>query len=1482
MTPLLARIGVATALAALFAGVAVGQSCPTTMPPIGNGLRSAFDMQGPYFLNKQQATNHFEAYWRYQWTITIAPYKGVICDLSVDSATDDAMQVGYKIKWAPETRDPNTNQPVAPDCSVNYQYEQMQAPLTTTAYCPTGYELLTGTYNGVPGTLYCKMKLPGIANCPDKKIMEFNRGKCPAGPKGSSVVGNPCDAATGNKFQEETDYSGPTGLRFTRYYNSDASTVTASMGKLWRSEFDRRLEFPNLASNGGKFNTGNPRVYAHRPDGKILWFTFDLTSATSVAAGTRERLYRIDSQTWELVTPDGARERYVLRSNAAQTASFGRLEKITFRGGRTLTLAYTTADRLGSIRDDFGHTLSFTFASGRVSAITDPAGNKVLYQYNVQGHLSAVIYPDTTPANANDNPRRLYNYADSTNVGALTSIIDESGATFATWMYDSSRRVTLNQHASGAEQVTLTYNADGTTSVGFASGKTSTIAFQILNSVPRTTGVTTGSDLVANSYDANGFLTSSTDARGNSTLYAHDALGFETSRTEAVGSAAERVVTTTWNSSFDAPNSVTAAGLTKLFTYDANGNISTRTFVDSLAIPSTSRVWTYTHDAYGRVLTENGPRTDVADMTTYTYYSCTTGFQCGQVNTITNSANHVVTYNTYDAHGRPTQITDANGLVTRFAYDVLQRITDRCVGGTLPSCVGGELTRFEYWPTGLLKQITSPDGSTIQYAYDNAQRLTQIQDGHGNKITYTLDGMGNRTTEAIYDSSNTLKRTHSRVYNSLNQLWKDVNAAGTSAVTTVFGYDSHGNQTTVNAPLSRSMTNAYDELNRLNQILDANSGVTQYTYDSNDNLTSVTDPRSFVTSYTYTGFGDLKTQSSPDTGVVTNTYDSNGNLSTSTDARGAVTAHTYDNMNRTISTAYTLGGVTDQTTTFTYDGGTNQRGHLTAASDANHSLSWSYDTRGRVTGKGQTVGSITKSIGYGYNASGQLSSIVLPSGSTILYGFNSNNQVTSVTLQGATNITILQNVTYDPFGPVTGWDWGNGTDSVSRMFDADGKITTITSAGQRSFGYDDAFRVSSVNDIGDPSKSWTFNYDILDRLNSAVGIGTTFGYAYDPNGNRISQTGTSASAYTVSNSSNSLVSISGAISRSYIYDAAGNILADGATVHSYNNANRMVAARLVGNSDTIYVYNALGQRVKKSGGAIWSATYFVYDEAGHLIGQYDSSGGLVQETIWLGDIPVATLRPSGGGLALFYVHTDQLNTPRKISRPSDNQLVWTWDPTPFGEGAPNENPASLGVFTYDLRFPGQQFDAETNLHYNYFRDYDPSIGRYVESDPVGLTGGFNTYGYVGNNPVTFTDSRGLLTDGECCARSQQLAQNEKGSAIGWVICCEGRKVACVFKRKDGNGGKARGILDKCILEHEQTHLSEIDCPSCTREPTRPLRSGNNSWPEYHRSECRGGRTEIACLKRRLAECGSDQACRGTVQEEISKLQSQYQRCGGGP
>lgn len=132
----------------------------------------------------------------------------------------------------------------------------------------------------------------------------------------------------------------------------------------------------------------------------------------------------------------------------------------------------------------------------------------------------------------------------------------------------------------------------------------------------------------------------------------------------------------------------------------------------------------------------------------------------------------------------------------------------------------------------------------------------------------------------------------------------------------------------------------------------------------------------------------------------------------------------------------------------------------------------------------------------------------------------------------------------------------------------------------------------------------------------------------------------------------------------------------------------------------------------------------------------NANGYVIADAIQL--IPLTTISK------MYFVHTDHLNTPRLIT--SDiGQAVWRWNnDDPYGNNAPDQNPSGAGQFTCNLRLPGQYFDMETNSHYNYYRDYDPLTGRYVQSDPIGLAGGINTFGYVEGNPLGSTDMYGLF------------------------------------------------------------------------------------------------------------------------------------------
>jgi len=333
---------------------------------------------------------------------------------------------------------------------------------------------------------------------------------------------------------------------------------------------------------------------------------------------------------------------------------------------------------------------------------------------------------------------------------------------------------------------------------------------------------------------------------------------------------------------------------------------------------------------------------------------------------------------------------------------------------------------------------------------------------------------------------------------------------------------------------------------------------------------------------------------------------------------------------------------------------------------------------------------------------------------------------------------VVSNILYDPFGPVRQWAWGDGPLAV-RTFDQDGNVAQIDSAGLKTYSYDDAFRITGINDTTNSALSWTYSYDDLDRLISASKTGTALGYTYDANGNRLTETGSNPSTFTIAANSNRLSSTSGALSRTYGYDDAGNTTSF--TGGSFTNNRGRMSSSTKSGVTTTYTYNALGQLIKKG-----ASTLYYYDEAGHILGIYDGSGVLIEEIVWLGDTPVATLRPkTGGGVSIYNIHADHLNTPRVVTDAASAIVRWRWDGEPFGGGVVMDDPAGAGVFEFNLRFPGQVAIMETGLNYNYYRDgYDPATGRYTQSDPIGLGGGLNTYAYVSGNPISSIDALGLF------------------------------------------------------------------------------------------------------------------------------------------
>jgi len=144
---------------------------------------------------------------------------------------------------------------------------------------------------------------------------------------------------------------------------------------------------------------------------------------------------------------------------------------------------------------------------------------------------------------------------------------------------------------------------------------------------------------------------------------------------------------------------------------------------------------------------------------------------------------------------------------------------------------------------------------------------------------------------------------------------------------------------------------------------------------------------------------------------------------------------------------------------------------------------------------------------------------------------------------------------------------------------------------------------------------------------------------------------------------------------------------------------------------------------------------FHYDLWGHLIAETNQSGQMLAEYVYLGNQLLAMIKP---GESVYYFHNDHLGTPQLLTNDSQ-AIAWKAVYTPFGEAVP-----SIQTVENPHRYPGQCYDQETGLYYNYFRYYNPQTGRYITPDPIGLEGGINLFTYVQNNPINIIDPEGLV------------------------------------------------------------------------------------------------------------------------------------------
>ncbi|MDP9895027.1 RHS repeat-associated protein [Variovorax boronicumulans] len=1218
----------------------------------------------------------------------------------------------------------------------------------------------------------------------DPSLVDPITGKC-AVPEQScrrddgAIFGAPILPATAEKYRSELDFvdGGPSPLSFQRTYRStwgaDAARPAGSLSKTWAHNHATALKFtPAVSPTAVAINNAEGTLRAFtKPSGATNWTTTN-SADTLVQAGNGTWSYRR--------TDDDATLAF---------AADGKLQTLTQRNGWVTTYTYNAVGQLATITNGFGRTLTLNYnGSGLLASVSTPDLRSIAYVYDAAGRLSVVTYPDTKT--------RTYVYENATYPQALTGILDETGARFATFSYDAQGRAIDTQLAGTVNRYQVSYPSANSatvvdplgTSRSYNYGTTKGTLAVTGGSLPSGSG---GADAASRIQDANGFVTSETDFKGVVTTTTWDLVRrLPTTVVRASGTPEAQTVTTQWHPSFRLPATVTETGRITTYAYDVNGNLLSRAVTDTATSPNTTRTWQWTYNAQRLVDTQTEPN---GAVTSYLYDTR------GNLTTVTNALGHATLYG-YDSANRVTSTTAPNGLVTTYSYDNRDRLLTKTVGAGL---AGQQTTTLTYEPTGSVDTVTLPTGLVLSYAYDAAHRLTGWSNNRGESGTYTLDAMGNRTGEQFKNSGGAVAWNAVRTINNLNRL--SARTEGPNQ-TNSFGYDANGELSSETNGLSQSTQYGLDGLRRVKTITNAANATAALAYNTLDSVTSATDFKGVATSYTRDALGNSTAEASADIGSESAQYDSLGLPKQITDALGQTTTITRDALGRPTQLLFADG----RTTTLTYDATTASKGYLSSFTDRSGTTAYTRDAFGRVAVKQQTLanGSVQQVL-YGHNANGTLGSISYPNGSLLLYSYDATGRLTGLNWNGQ---PLISGISWNALGQPTAWTWAfvSPALSASRTYDTAGRLTA-TEFG--SYVYDAAGRITSLTQnlykpgdtdpanstIANGNVTWTVGYDALGRITGFNATGDTAGFGYDANGNRSSSTRdiagqTTSRTYTVGSGSNRLTGFSqtaGAITTSvtYGYNTNGDLTNDGLRSFAYGPEGRLKTATTgaTDSSPTVrYAHNALGQRLFKTepvyplqgtAGAALSAFFakewtpstvlaeqlgfaFAYDEGGVLLSETGSGGsssaGQAQH-IYLptagGPMPVAAVIDG----SIYAVHSDHLNTPRKLTNAS-GQAVWQWGYSAFGEDkptlarnrfanletTPNPGTTSVAAVKFNLRYPGQYADEESGLFYNYFRSYDARTGRYSQPDPIGLSGGWNRFGYVGENPLSYVDPKGLF------------------------------------------------------------------------------------------------------------------------------------------
>ena len=1182
---------------------------------------------------------------------------------------------------------------------------------------------------------------------------------CEKPPHIKQSSNHPINFATGEKILTETDYigGGIFPLQFKRTYTSLREVApVARMGAGWRNNYDRYIDVYKIDK------------VVYRPNGQAFTFRNTGNNSWQSDPDVTDRLKKILDENGEFVEW----QYYDSNDNMEVYRFDGRLLSISNRAGFTQTLHYDLPPAMGGdgdsrtldrVSDHFGRALSFEYQDGLMKKFIDPESNEFVYFYDEHDNLVTVQYPKNEAQDAS-YPTVNYQYDDLNFPNAVTAVIDENNNQFAKFEYDSEGRAILSELNGGVDWVEINYDPaiNGPyhyTEVTDAQGETRTYSFAYIQGILRTVDISSSCPSCGNQnhslvFNPDGYVDSTIDFNGNETKYTFNSRGLETSRVEAFATPLQRTITTEWHPDFRLPTRINEAGLRETInTYDSEtGQILSKTVKD--IITGETRTTNFSYDINNLPDITDGPRTDVNDHIDYDY-DPVSGYLLRTTDQIGNITEVIET----DEHGRATVIKDMNSNDIHLTYYPRgwlksHTITDGHTGTSYT-------TQYEYDAAGLLDRVVSPEGRVTDYDYDSAQRLTDIKDALGHHIHYELDAMGNRIFEKYFDENGRLSRQLEQQYNTLNRLERILGGTWNFRENS-YQYDPNGNLVKAFDGKNQETQYDYDALNRISRISHVPTNTTTvYQYDSLDNLVSVTDPEQQETLYSRNAYGEVLIQNSPDTGITSMTYDSAGNIKTKIDANGNIGSYEYyaNNVLRNISYQdgsyiefdIPVGYGNDSTSVESNTHGRiSKQTSLQIFTDNQESLQsdkFAYDIYGNVVRHEFSLNTSSYTIEYEYDLDGNLVKMLYPSGREVEFILNANGRpVNTISNYQESSIELIddsQSVSYYPFGPLHRLTYKNSVIYTQYLNRDYRPISYGYRQGNSIFYYynrvlyDKNSNIRGIYNIRNSGLSSNFTYDSLDRLRGVIDDNDNYEFEYDDNGNRTSlNLSGNFTEYLIQSNSNRIQEITSDEGTTILdYDSVGNSRNRGYYNFQYNEMNRLETVENNSVEISRYSYDANSRRIHKASLMSGNMT-FIYDVNNQLIAEIDEFGNSIREYIYWENSPMVMF--DGDNNVPYFYAKDHLHTPHKLIDDSGN-IAWSAIYTPFGEATINSD----SIVTQPLRYPGQYYDEETGLHYNWHRYYDPTLGRYITSDPIGINGGLNTYAYADGNPIVRIDVRGL-------------------------------------------------------------------------------------------------------------------------------------------